>query len=499
MFNLINLFRSAPAPSPSPPTAKKAKTAPVTRRAGKFVPKAQIQAHASEWKARALAAEAQCQKLAPHATEIERLRDAAREEARKKHKRFKDPTRRRGRPPKLRKVPVWQRRAQLLEGAGVPHELTPANVRRAVEVTGCSHAYFLQRHFSAGRPRIQHVIDNNELPPSRDAIADELWEAKVKAVRALPRLHEASDMTLAEIAVAATKKLRQDRRWADHVVTRFDVSHMLVDKDQGFYQKTERRAVMLTPRHIKIRLAYCRKVLEDLKQARRSGMSEEQYLAQWVFSDETACKEGRSLRRKKVRAVAPTPTKKAKKEAKAKVLKAHYAPMPKVAQHVTMWMAIHVDVIADYDVIDGAMTSEHYCNVLRNVVRLRSMLRAQRPDTRLYFVQDNLRAHTAKAAKSFMERAGIQRFTVNVDDETVEWPPNSPDINPIELFFSHLKRLYAARYQPVYGKSRLMRKCREMMANEDFRADVQAAARACISGWPARLRKCVAAKGELFE
>ncbi|TKA53783.1 hypothetical protein B0A49_12853 [Cryomyces minteri] len=48
------------------------------------------------------------------------------------------------------------------------------------------------------------------------------------------------------------------------------------------------------------------------------------------------------------------------------------------------------------------------------------------------FMQDNARIHTAKATKEFLEEHGI---------ETIEWPPYSPDMNPIEHAWIHLKRL----------------------------------------------------------
>ena len=39
------------------------------------------------------------------------------------------------------------------------------------------------------------------------------------------------------------------------------------------------------------------------------------------------------------------------------------------------------------------------------------------------FMQDNAPIHNAKYAKGFLEKHGIR---------TIEWPPYSPDLNPIE-------------------------------------------------------------------
>lgn len=55
-------------------------------------------------------------------------------------------------------------------------------------------------------------------------------------------------------------------------------------------------------------------------------------------------------------------------------------------------------------------------------------------------MQDNARPHTARITQQFLDREGI---------EVLEWPANSPDLNPIEHLWDHMQRkLYMRTHQP---------------------------------------------------
>jgi hypothetical protein len=78
-------------------------------------------------------------------------------------------------------------------------------------------------------------------------------------------------------------------------------------------------------------------------------------------------------------------------------------------------------------VIEGNVTSASYQQTLQqHLIPYINQL-----DYQPLFMQDNAPVHTSRSSKLFLQNHGI---------ETIEWPPQSPDINPIENVWALMKR-----------------------------------------------------------
>ena len=62
----------------------------------------------------------------------------------------------------------------------------------------------------------------------------------------------------------------------------------------------------------------------------------------------------------------------------------------------------------------------------------------------LIFMQDNTAGHAAKETIALLETLGIA---------VCKWPPYSPDLNPIETLWKHMKEYLQAKYGDCKFKS----------------------------------------------
>lgn len=95
-----------------------------------------------------------------------------------------------------------------------------------------------------------------------------------------------------------------------------------------------------------------------------------------------------------------------------------------------VWGCINQKGVGPLVKIDGKMRKEDYLKILEEnlpVAIKKSGIRAQN----IIFQNDNETKHTSKLVSKWLDN---QKF------EVLKWPPRSPDMNPIENFWSYLKR-----------------------------------------------------------
>jgi transposase len=100
---------------------------------------------------------------------------------------------------------------------------------------------------------------------------------------------------------------------------------------------------------------------------------------------------------------------------------------------IMMWGCMTAKGVGFACRIDGNMDAEVYVNILDEYL-LQTIKYYKLDRNHIIFQQDNDPKHTSRIARNWLDDHSI---------EVLEWPPQSPDLSPIEHLFQHLKNKLA--------------------------------------------------------
>lgn len=168
--------------------------------------------------------------------------------------------------------------------------------------------------------------------------------------------------------------------------------------------------------------------------------------------------------------------------------------IPLHSAKVTVWCGLNATkIIGPYFYEDPAsgsattVTKERYVAMLEELFPRRSI----NVTNNTVFMQDGAPAHTSRIAMDWLEKRFHGKVISNKSNFI--WPPRSPDLNPLDFF------LWGFMKQKVHeGKPKSISELKQLI--ENFIASVsQETLQRVISQFRSRVKKCIAAKGELFE
>jgi len=130
--------------------------------------------------------------------------------------------------------------------------------------------------------------------------------------------------------------------------------------------------------------------------------------------------------------------------------------------------------------IDETLDSTLYCQILKEEL-MQTLDYYDLSTDKVLFQQDNDPKHTSKLATNTLEELNIK---------TLGWPAQSPDLNPIEMMWNHLKKKLRQKKQIYSTKEELWEAAQEELALEN--TDL---CKNFISTMPERVQAVIKAKG----
>lgn len=216
---------------------------------------------------------------------------------------------------------------------------------------------------------------------------------------------------------------------------------------------------LLTPRHRSLRLRFARNhvnwTVDDWKKV--------------LFSDET-----------RISLSSPDGRERVWRRRGERFAQACFSPrVPFCGGSVMFWGGIHYDARTELVAIPRpALTSQRY---VEEVLEEHVVPFAPFVGPHFKLMHDNARPHSAAAVQGYLREVGIN---------TIDWPPKSPDLNPIEHIWDSVKKRIRAKNNPPTTLADLT-----TAAIQEWETTPQEDIQHLISGMRRRLQAVIQARG----
>lgn len=144
-----------------------------------------------------------------------------------------------------------------------------------------------------------------------------------------------------------------------------------------------------------------------------------------------------------------------------------------------VWSVISSEGTGRLYIVEGTMRQDQYIRVLQ--AKLLPQVQEWFPNGDFIFMQDSAPCHKAKSVSKFLNENKVK---------LLDWPGNSPDLNPIENLWEVMKREIAK--ENITTKQRLIERLTQVWHETEI---VQENAKKCIDSMPRRIQAVIRAKG----
>lgn len=145
-----------------------------------------------------------------------------------------------------------------------------------------------------------------------------------------------------------------------------------------------------------------------------------------------------------------------------------------------VWSVVSSKGVGFLHVVNGTMKQGQYKEILET--RLIPQLALWYPDGEDFiFMHDSAPCHKAKSVTTFLEQKNIP---------VLQWPGNSPDMNPIENLWEVTKREMSK--ETITNREELISKLTTVWYES---SDLKEILKSCITSMPSRIKALIAAKG----